>query len=391
MRKSLIMLALAALAVSCAQTEESKELQVEKKQIFHATIEGAETKVFVGPDMHILWNQNDTISIFAQSTRNKPWRFTGSDGASGGDFEELTTGTFGTGSAIYCNYAIYPYRASNACATNGVLSATFPGKQTYREGSFGRGANLMVAKSSNEDLSFKNASSYLCLQLYGSGKAVRSIVLRGNNGEYLAGPVNITIGSNGIPSVAFDTGKADELRTQITLNAADDPVALGAEPVTFWIAVPPVTLSNGFTVTVIDADGNLHRKRTKAETVFERRTQTLMAAFEIGDVEPVALSLGIKDLASDIWTYDKTTDQLNIYEAEDKVWARFLRIPTLTMYEIGPIPSSATVGTRFLATIQVSTEGNVTSTQRQYFTVQTVSGGLMRLVSDEGQQWTIRF
>lgn len=110
-----------------------------------------------------------------------------------------------------------------------------------------------------------------------------------------------------------------------------------------------------------------------------------------GNVGPDTPTLGIRTPASSILEYDKTTDQMNLYEAEGKVWARFIRIPSLTMFEIGPIPSSATQGTRFLATTQASTGGNVTSAQEQYFTVQTISGGLMTLISDEDEQWTIRF
>ncbi len=110
-----------------------------------------------------------------------------------------------------------------------------------------------------------------------------------------------------------------------------------------------------------------------------------------GNVGPDTPTLGIRTPASSILEYDKTTDQMNLYEAEGKVWARFMRIPSLTMYEIGPIPSSATQGTRFLATTQASTGGSITSTQEQYFTVQTISGGLMTLISDEDEQWTIRF
>lgn len=110
-----------------------------------------------------------------------------------------------------------------------------------------------------------------------------------------------------------------------------------------------------------------------------------------GNVGPDTPTLGIRTPASSILEYDKTTDQMNLYEAEGKVWARFIRIPSLTMFEIGPIPSSATQGTRFLATTQASTGGSITSTQEQYFTVQTISGGLMTLISDEDEQWTIRF
>ena len=107
--------------------------------------------------------------------------------------------------------------------------------------------------------------------------------------------------------------------------------------------------------------------------------------------DPGTLTLGITDPTSVIWEYNKATDQMSLYEADNQLWVRFLRIPSLTMYEIGPIPSSATEGTHFQATTTVSTGGNVTSTDNQNFTVDTISGGLMKLVSDGGEEWTIRF
>lgn len=411
MKKTLFYMMLLAGAVACQMAEESQAPVKEEvpASVFHATLEGAEaeTKVYTDEALHVLWNADDRVTIFAKTTRNKQYRFLGADGATGGDFEEVVGG-FGTGENIDYNFAVYPYNATTAYSygdnasdsSDDYLATVFPKAQTYRAGSFGPGANLMVAKSGTDDLPFKNVGGYLCLKLYGSGFSVRSIVLQGNNNETLSGPVKVSIGDGNIPSMEFDTADPSKLEKEIVLSA-DTPVALGADAanaVTFWMVVPPATLSGGFTVTVIDGNGGMHQKSTSKSITFERNKQTPMKAFEItaGDVlAPLTVDeMGSVSLAGIGFSYDKDTDQVNLYEQDNKVWARFLRVPTLTMFEIGPIPADVAVGSNFVADVDVYVDGvkneseSVTDCR---LTVQSITGGIINLVSDDGTRYAIRF
>lgn len=373
--------------------------EVSSSPVFHATTEqsaGPETKVYVDDRMHVLWNAGDLVSIFPKTTRNKKYRFIGQDGFSGGDFEDISSssGTFGSGQDIPYNYAVYPYNENTNYVFDDTIATFFPKEQYYRAGSFGLNANLMVAKSSDYDLNFKNVGGYLCLPLYGEGMSVRSIILQGNNGETLSGPVKVSFGEGNIPAMKFDTGKPSDLDTKITLKTSD-PVALGssaADSVVFWIVVPPTTFTGGFTVTVIDSQGGEHVKSTTKLKKIERNKQTLMRAFEIAP-EPLApASAGIHSLSGDVYEYDKTTDQVNIYEVGDNAWVRFLLIPTLTMYEIGPIPLDATAGSSFTADVTTYVEGVETGTvENCLLTVQYIEDGMMSLVSDEGDRYVFRF
>lgn len=411
MKKTLFYMLLLAGAVACQMAEESQAPVKEEvpASVFHATLEGAEaeTKVYTDEALHVLWNADDRVTIFAKTTRNKQYRFLGADGAAGGDFEEVAGG-FGTGADIDYNFAVYPYNATTAYSygdnasdpSDDYLATVFPKAQTYRAGSFGPGANLMVTKSSTTDLPFKNVGGYLCLKLYGSGFSVRSIVLQGNNNETLSGPVKVSIGDGNIPSMEFDTADPSKLEKEIVLSA-DTPVALGADAanaVTFWMVVPPATLSGGFTVTVIDGNGGMHQKSTSKSITFERNKQTPMKAFEItaGDVLPplTVNEMGSVPLAGTGFSYNKATDQVNLYEQDNKVWARFLRVPTLTMFEIGPIPADVAMGSNFVADVDVYVDGvkneseSVTDCR---LTVQSITGGIINLVSDDGTRYAIRF
>lgn len=383
---------------SCKMSEEEQEVKevAAASTVFHATIENAanpETKVFTDAALHVLWNADDRVTIFPKNTRNKQYRFKGMDGASGGDFEEVSSG-FGTGTDIASNYAVYPYDENTTYVFDDIVRAYFPRTQSYRADSFGPGANLMVSKSGTTDLPFKNVGGYLCLKLYGEGFSVRSVLLKGNGGETLSGPVKVSFDTENIPSMTFDTDTPTELSQEIILNT-ETPVALGsteADAVTFWMVVPPVSLTGGFTVTIIDSKGGIHEKSTGKSMTFERNHQTVMKAFQLQDEALAPLSPGIYPFTGSAYTYDKTSDQVNIYEAEGNTWVRFLLIPTLTLYEIGPIPSGVVAGTTIVASVSTYVNGVKTESKDNCkLTVQSLSAGMMNMVSDEGARYVFRF
>lgn len=90
--------------------------------------------------------------------------------------------------------------------------------------------------------------------------------------------------------------------------------------------------------------------------------------------------------------YNKLTDQVNIVEAEGNAWVRFLQIPTLTMYELGPIPLNAAAGDVVDATLAIYETGIQQGTPiERRLTVQSIDGGIMKMVSDEGDRYVFRF
>lgn len=385
-------------ASSCKMSDE-ESFPVEGttvSSIYHASIEQAgdsQTKVYVDNAFHVLWNADDRITIFPKYSRNKQYRFTGSDGASGGDFEEVEAG-YGTGTEIAFSYGVYPYNENTTYVFDDIIRTSFPKEQFYRQGSFGLNTNLMVAKSATSDLSFKNVGGYLCLQLYGEGISVRSIILQGNKGETLSGPVKVSFGEGNIPVMEFDSDDPTKLESEIILKTSS-PVALGSsesEAVVFWMVVPPRRFQEGFTITVIDSQGGVHEKKTTKDISIERNKQTLMTAFEVVEEAQDPLPSGIHPLSGEDYTYEKTTDQENIYEAEGKAWVRYLLIPTLTMYEIGPIPTDVVAGTTFVSNVKTFVNGYETgSLENCSLTVQSLESGMMNLVSDEGVRYVFRF
>ena len=155
------------------------------------------------------------------------------------------------------------------------------------EKSFGLGANTMVAATQNTDdtfLAFKNVGGYLKLSLYGTDVTVKSITLKGNNGEKIAGKATITHSYGSNPSVTM----AEEATDEITLDCgAGVTVGSTAETATdFWIVVPPTTFAGGFTITITDKYNGVFNKITTKQFLIERNNIHPMSAVELSNFIP---------------------------------------------------------------------------------------------------------
>ena len=175
-----------------------------KLPVFYATIEGsdgASTKVFADDQMRVLWNADDRITVFNKYSYGYEYSFTGQDGDNAGEFAAVPNNDIVTGNPLDHVYALYPYNASTKISNDGVITATLPSQQAYKANSFGIGANTMLSVTDDTQLRFKNVGGYLSFKFYGDNVSVKSITLRGNNREKLAGAATITMSPGGTPTV----------------------------------------------------------------------------------------------------------------------------------------------------------------------------------------------
>lgn len=263
--------------VEFSQPEQQAELTPDRYTVFYADLSASsdsQTKVYIDEAYKTHWNAGDLISIF-QTTGNDCFEFQGKDGDRSGAFTEVEQGN--AGDNIDGIYAVYPYSQNNSITTDGVLTVELPSSQSYAYKSYGPGANLMVCKTDGEQLFFKTACSFLVIKLYGTNASVSSVTISANAEESLAGVAGVSFNGSdpvvsitqGIPSVSV---------------VCDQPVALGTSATDyteFWFALPPITLSRGFTVTVTGANGKTCEKKSSKERVIARNTITPMAPFEV--------------------------------------------------------------------------------------------------------------
>ena len=113
--KKYLMLIPALLAIaSCAEEVAGDAIQQSKVQekVFTCSLENDASKVYVDDQSRLYWNEGDLVSIFTRGL-NEKYMFAGKDGDVGGTFTFVGQQTFGTGSPMSANYAVYPYYDPN--------------------------------------------------------------------------------------------------------------------------------------------------------------------------------------------------------------------------------------------------------------------------------------
>lgn len=312
------------LAVSCTVQEFDTPTSPfapngSEDDVFYANLESyssPDTRVSVDESIQLYWDAADQISIFNRNSQNQSYKFSGETGDKSGTFTRDSDPVEAENN-LGAIYAVYPYQETTSISEAGVISLTFPSVQTYKEGSFGPGANMMVSTTDDNFLSFKNLGGYLVLKFTGSG-SIKSIKLEGNNGEPLSGKATVTSGTEPVINMTSTAG------TSITLNC-ETPVELGDTPTVFWMVVPPTTFTQGFTLTVTDPNGYVFFKETTREDLAITRNSVLRIA-------PIAVSFstsGISFSKNDI-TLVIPQNKSFPYSIDEEDRTFTITVPTLT-------------------------------------------------------------
>ena len=285
MRKIFVYSFLTILAITGCQTKEQKNPE---NKVFTAIIDeniSGDTNTSLDGEGNVLWKQGDQVSIFAGSTVNEHYQVTdASDGKTAASLNKVGGGVV-AGTEIDNNVAFYPYASTAEVAKSGsnyvISEIELPATQNYAEGSFGNGAFPMAAvTSSKEDmnLKFKNILGGLKLQLKGTA-TIASITVTGKNNEKLYGDAEVTVTSGGTPSISLNDADAKT----VTLNCGAG-VALNSETATpFIIALPPITMTGGFTVVVTDTEGKqMEISNSESQTITRSNLLRMPAVNYVG-------------------------------------------------------------------------------------------------------------
>ena len=344
------------LFVGCTSFEDKDNIIIQSDKQLSAGF-AEETRTYVENDKYLRWHEDDQLTVFYGNTLNDQYRFKGKTGDNSGTFALVPSGELGTGNTLPSIYGIYPYNADARITDDGVITYSLPATQLYAENSFGKGANTMIAvtESVNDTfLSFKNLCGYLKLKLYGDA-TIKSIEVKGNFGEKIAGNASITASYGETPSFTMNNDATDT----ITLNCGDG-VTLGTtadEATVFWIVIPETTFKYGITITATSTDNKVFTKSTSNSVVIERNTPLPMSALEFvgeeGEVTPIST-----------FTIIYTTDDGNIVdlfttegfgaEYVSNVYDKESNIGTITFDgEITTIPAEAFLVCSNLTSIQI--------------------------------------
>ena len=264
------MMAFAAIVsfASCS-SEDNTTIENEsatKVMTFTATQEGDEQStraaISTSDSKVINWESEDKISLL-YSSKNKEFTLTDGAGSTSGKFsgeaEQSTSYT-----------AVYPYQSIASLSGDEVTNVTLPATQTATYNSFDKNAALMMAKSDNTTLEFKNAVGYVKVKpKFACSKIVLQTAVAS---EYLAGKCTLSYG-DGMPSIAFTSDQS----TSITLSGT-----ITANTV-YYIAVPAVTLSAGWSISFTDYTGDVYTRTGSKSITFKRNTIINLGEFSRTD------------------------------------------------------------------------------------------------------------
>ena len=288
--KKLLLFVLAATVFAACSTDTTQDLAPEiptAPDELQVSFDEEDTRIQLGDACRPVWTKGDLVSVFYRSNANSKYQFTGETGDANGSIKLVEEGvaTQQTTQIV----AVYPYSEDYWFNWNtGDVEAFLPAEQTYLKDSFGIGSSIMVSKSEYKQLSFKNVCGWIKLQFTGTGY-VSKIVLKGNDGEQVAGEIYINT-QNATCALASDMGESGEdsmggniitdntILTSVTLNCGDG-VALNSEtPTVFYVALPPQTFENGFTATMYGCDGSTKEISTENQITIERNHILPMAS-----------------------------------------------------------------------------------------------------------------
>lgn len=225
-------LVVAMTAVSCVKEmqTETPAPEVNGAVTFEASF-GAATKAVLEPgatESKVAWEKGDQVGVFAgegkflYKAQNPGYSTTLATEAA----DVPAEGPY---------YAVYPYDAEAAVA-EGVITTSLPAVQTAVLGSFT--THLSVAQAAENKFAFKNVCGLVGVKI--DAENVTKIVLEGNNGEIVAGAINVTVAD-----APTWTAVAEQGAKSVTLAPAEGTLAKGV----YYFAVLPQTFEKGFKVT----------------------------------------------------------------------------------------------------------------------------------------------
>lgn len=221
--------------VSCSQDDGLETAQYVKVPMEFRAGVGDVTRTVLTDDNAVEWQAGDAISLFDPTGSNN--EFTTSESGALVTFTGSAVDTEGT------YYALYPYNAGASLTASNVLTTILPDVQTAVAGSFAGMLNPSVAVADGERLDFKNVCALVKFTLGGSG--VVGVRFSGNNGEALAGTLQIVADAQSPSAVVVSEGA-------LTAVALTGSFTQGE---TYYFVVAPAALNDGLTLTFYNAQG----------------------------------------------------------------------------------------------------------------------------------------
>lgn len=280
--KRLLFFVFAAISfTACTQSEmeENATREFLLPDEISVSFENDDTRIYLSNGKTV-WNSGDAVSVFYKSFDNLKWVFQGEDGDRTGSLV-LAEGNVGK---QVMDDVIIAYPFSNDYYVNiedKSIEAIFPSLQHFKYDSYDPDSNLMIANSNGRDFVLRNVCGWLKLELTGNGETLKQVVIRGNNGEQIAGSISIDSRSAEARFASSDNNLGDDEvggilefesgnNREITLSCSRTHVILGENATPLYIALPPQVFENGISVDIQCSGYNPMTLKTNERIAIQR-------------------------------------------------------------------------------------------------------------------------
>ncbi len=232
-----------------------------------------ETRIALDETLKTVWQKGDLVSVFYIDKTKYQWQFQGETGDRSGVIMPVGEVPSTTKTIV----VLYPDRDDYTYSGNSVL-ANVDATQSYAANSYGNGGNILVATqvgTSANNMMLRSVYGWLKLQLTGDSQSVKSIRIKGNNNEQVAGSVSFNIYTAANAQLIADGNGA----TELTLDCGDGVALSRTQPTAFYIGFVPQTFEGGITVEIENTQGHVMTKSTTKSVAIARNTIQPMSAF----------------------------------------------------------------------------------------------------------------
>ena len=325
--KKLLTFLLAAIAfVACTQNDvdELSANRVDVPETLTVGFEGGDTRIELNEALKTVWTEGDEVSVFYYSDANNKFAYQGETGERFGELKLVGRGD--SVADVPGVVTVYPYNPDykiNTLTANLLLN--LPSKQYYKSDSYGENGNIMVAYSEFNQFMLRSVYGWLRIDITGEGQKVSTIRVKGNRGEQMAGAVHVD-SNDATMTLANEQSdiKEDEDLGGVGGNIAVDGAAkdevildckgeveLSSEATSFYVALPPQTLAEGFTVAIYCTNGTMMTKDCTNSVEIKRNHIHPVSAFKYNGMEdeepdyPTSMTFALEniDTTSDYFSY----------------------------------------------------------------------------------------
>lgn len=213
--------------------------------VFHAQW-APETKTILQEDGSVWWSPGDEISLFLGFSGTGGYKLTSTNTEPSASVDFVGQVSANPNNNVY--NAIYPYSESNRIEGPQVF-VTIPSEQRIKQDSFAEGAFVSIARSSNENLSFKNICSGIKLSV--ANENITKIVISNiEKDRPIVGTVTVDVEGDGLP-VSYSIINDDKASSSIIVFPHSTEFFKKGHY--YYVALPPQTLNKGVLVSYYTA------------------------------------------------------------------------------------------------------------------------------------------